>query len=577
VVKKAWGGGYPRGDYKVIYVTFSLLNQMCLLKSSLSFFDKFCRITKLCVSILKSLARHRLQRVVESLNLAAFSSKIIIAVLFPPTYRFHYNMAEELLLAPEITMHEEPGEIRIVDVRGGVSMEIDDDEPDYDIPPEISITRVTKPVHRQPQQQHSFLQVRNDLRTMRPAVRPPPLLRIGAPRPGLPSMPRLRFGGPLLPPRMPQHHNQLVGMYNMMPPNSMMGPPGGFPVPHHLPPRPHPQQQHYHHHHHGQDQQQHGGRQQHQMNNSGMIPAAGSSLLRQQRLPHHRRKNNPMMPQNYQPGNFPPHLMLPQEPFPPVPMPSAIIPTAINKPPLNGGHQRQHQHPQSVLAVPSPMRTNKTNRAATAVSTKFPDLNITVTSIPKQQPRRQEPVKEVLEDEEEIDDDEEEEEEDLKELDDVEPDVNAEQQKLIPRQSIEKLQFVRREDGNGFMRKAAASSSHILSKKKGGRKKIRRFFKGANYRFDGSIIKKRPGKIASSVTRDTGSRLASEFTTTVEDVPVQVKPKVEGDFLSYLGIQRKDDNTDAAVITALERQPTPKAKKSFRPSSVSPPALISSR
>ena len=60
-------------------------------------------------------------------------------------------MAEEIMITPEITFSEEPGEIRFNS--GGECLEIDDDEPSsaaptgnnpFEIPADISITRVNK-------------------------------------------------------------------------------------------------------------------------------------------------------------------------------------------------------------------------------------------------------------------------------------------------------------------------------------------------------------------------------------------------------------------------------------------------
>ena len=160
-------------------------------------------------------------------------------------------MGDDIFLAPEITMREEPGQIR-VNQGGGVAVEIDDDEPQFggayndelpfgagEIPPEISITKVSKSFQQfthngnitnsimrqqnQPRNNSPFLKVRNDLgmpSNIRPLgvsgprpVRPPPLLRVG----GLPPMPRLKFGGPTRPARST---NPLAGMINMMPPGS---------------------------------------------------------------------------------------------------------------------------------------------------------------------------------------------------------------------------------------------------------------------------------------------------------------------------------------------------------------------
>ena len=62
-------------------------------------------------------------------------------------------MAEEIMLTPEITMHEEAGEICF---NNGEVLEIDDDEPSapagtnpFEIPADISITRVNKTMPKQ--------------------------------------------------------------------------------------------------------------------------------------------------------------------------------------------------------------------------------------------------------------------------------------------------------------------------------------------------------------------------------------------------------------------------------------------
>ena len=179
------------------------------------------------------------------------------------------NMGDDIFLAPEITMREEPGHIR-VNQGGGVAVEIDDDEPVAiggatrgglpfgagEIPPEISITKVHKSHEQQlgygrntynmtasPDQSRNsspFLKVRSDLgmpTNIRPLgftgvrpIRPPPLLRVG----GLPPMPRLKFGGPSRPVRST---NPLAGMINMIPPGPVVArlPPPPIPP---LPPLP---------------------------------------------------------------------------------------------------------------------------------------------------------------------------------------------------------------------------------------------------------------------------------------------------------------------------------------------------
>ena len=67
-------------------------------------------------------------------------------------------MAEEIMITPEITFSEEPGEIRFNS--GEMQLEIDDDEPSsaaasssgnnpFEIPADISITRVNKNLPKQ--------------------------------------------------------------------------------------------------------------------------------------------------------------------------------------------------------------------------------------------------------------------------------------------------------------------------------------------------------------------------------------------------------------------------------------------
>ena len=171
-------------------------------------------------------------------------------------------MGDDIFLAPEITMTEEPGQIRL-NQDGNLAVEIDDEEPQFgsaanpdglpfgagEIPPEISITKVSKSsqqggavngngmnsmANEQSRNASPYLKVRSDLgmpSNIRPLgdaavrpTRPPPLLRVG----GLPPMPRLRFGGPTRPVRST---NPLAGMINMMPPGSQNVPRLPPPIP----------------------------------------------------------------------------------------------------------------------------------------------------------------------------------------------------------------------------------------------------------------------------------------------------------------------------------------------------------
>lgn len=503
------------------------------------------------------------------------------------------------MLAPEITMREEPGEIRIHQHSGEVAVEIDDEEPPTmgqqqhlgygsgGIPPEISITRVNKQpssmMHHH--QNRPFLKVRNDLSAggppgLRPVqVRPPPLLRAGGPRPSLPPLPRLRFGGPSrhssqMPARIQQQQqNPLVGMFNMMPP---MNP--NFSMQHHLP---------------------------HPMNGGGIRGvSSNASLLRQQRFPtkrqqppQHPRYSSPSVPfqkpiRTHNSGGMPSMIR---------PSSNRSVPGVRNLTPLPLSHPQHHHHhhhqrpsPSNrvhinkppAVCVPPPMTVENGGGESHNNSSRFPELNITVKSVPKT-PKT--PVVEDMEEEEEIDD--EEEEEVTEELDDVEPELppvggasqtgmmasppasaathngklsspirfdrqQQHQQQSKRSRKVSTLQFVRRADGKGFMRKPIVGSSLLKNKKK-----KRRFFRGANYRFDGTSIKKRPGRKCTA--NDDASE---ELSITVKEVPT--RSKQEPDVLAYLGIQRKDATgytTTTTTDSSIKMAPQQKAKKSFRP------------
>ena len=549
-------------------------------------------------------------------------------------------MGDDLFLAPEITMHEEPGEIRIHQ-SGGVAVEIDDDEqpihtqqqaaypfgPDG-IPPEISITKVKRsmpPLPKGPQSNgNSFLKVRNDLGSGMPprgqqSSRPPPLLRIGA-QGGLPPMPRLKFGGPVRPVRsmQPRTTNPLAGMLNMMhghpgmpgygsggpgmTMNNQISPMGGYPMtsvpglvpnaPMHSRPvrppvtRPPPPP-----------------------------PPSTTSILRQQRMPH--LKNTPTTKRssmdgdeakakrrNTLPTNDNPLAQLerhvggpfaqlkPSQPQKPKTLPPFINTGRKNKVPTLKGVQGLKnltplgKSPKNVQ-VPPPLKNER--RASTVdengstaqqqlIDTlssssaspprSFPELDISVKTVVKQ-PVTPKPATKLSE----VDDLEKLVEGELEELDDVEPDeqfpsslqdVENEPSPAVvtngdpPKRKVETLQFVRRADGKGFVRKngprPVRTSSSLLKLKTNKRKK--KPFRGGNYRFDGSTItKKRPAPKRSS---HSGADAAGN------DQPPS--------FLAYLGIQRKDStdsNKNDSVKSESESKQSnvgPKAKKSFKPS-----------
>ena len=180
-----------------------------------------------------------------------------------------------------------------------------------------------------------------------------------------------------------------------------------------------------------------------------------------------------------------------------------------------------------------------------------------------------------MEEEEEIDDDEEE-----LELDDVEPVIEG--AAVVPngdavrkprvldvvqspaRRRVGPLKFIRTADGKGYMRrqtdnllqKAKATAFRVAAKKK-----RRRFFRGGNYRFDGKRPQKsKKNQQLQTVQADDKRVAASNEAASSED-----------NFLSYLGIQRK--NSDGEATESVMEDPDqvtrsisalPKAKKSFR-------------
>ena len=153
------------------------------------------------------------------------------------------------------------------------------------------------------------------------------------------------------------------------------------------------------------------------------------------------------------------------------------------------------------------------------------------------------------------------------------------------RRRIGTLKFVRTADGKGYMRR---QTDNLLQKAKAtvtGKKKKKRFFRGANYRFDGSSVK----KVKRAVKKATSSKAPSEAGScdaevTIKD-PATMKLE-EADVLSYLGIQKRKECEDgelesesAILIEEIKgRSPTtPKAKKSFRPTLSPSAAIISER
>ena len=478
-------------------------------------------------------------------------------------------MAEELLITPEITMHEEPGEIRINQGSGEVAVEIDDEEPPsaYDIPAEISITKVNRNLGP-PMPNKSFLKVRSDLARMpmphfhapiQHHSRPPPLIRAGAPIPGLPPMPRLKLGAPRPPAVHRMTHpnqNPLASMFNMIPPNSMLGPPRPFVTPHLAPPRmrqPPPQQP---------------------APQPPPVPVINNGLMRSPSVLRPPVQNRPVQnrpPQKKPPQRVPQHLkLIPQEPLPqrppkppPAPQPQKQTPPQQQPSKQNSSNLPNNGKVKNVQ-VPPPLRGNELAKKVLQNGGAYSFLNITVTSAPRK-PKEQ--VEEEIE--EEIDDDEELELDDVEPLDGAENGQNksaADQAKILPtvivkppvpietspRRRIGTLKFVRTADGKGYMRR---QTDNLLQKAKAtavrvGKKKKRRFFRGENYRFDGSSIKNRKRNMGGKTSK-APSEAGSE----------PLKEEEEQNVLSYLGIQRKEEE---------EKSPN-KAKKSFRSSSPDAP------
>uniref|UniRef100_A0A0K2U4S4 Uncharacterized protein n=1 Tax=Lepeophtheirus salmonis TaxID=72036 RepID=A0A0K2U4S4_LEPSM len=148
-----------------------------------------------------------------------------------------------------------------------------------------------------------------------------------------------------------------------------------------------------------------------------------------------------------------------------------------------------------------------------------------------------------------------------------------------------KFRFVRRADGKGFVKKSVKSSSNSSVKSgsvshnvrktysssvlKGIRKKKKKPFKGINYRFDGSIKKKKKTYLNPSAYKDDDETSSIRSDREIGN---------EQDVLSYLGIQRKDSTDSKSSIIDESKEKIvvgPKARKSFGGSSgtvVSPPS-----
>ena len=143
------------------------------------------------------------------------------------------------------------------------------------------------------------------------------------------------------------------------------------------------------------------------------------------------------------------------------------------------------------------------------------------------------------------------------------PATAQQQQRVLVDQSPQRrkvgpLKFIRTADGKGYMRrqtdnllqKAKATAFRVAAKKK-----RRRFFRGANYRFDGKRV---PAKPRTKVVQQPQLPLLN----------AGKEAGNEDNVMSYLGLQRKNSSDVEAVMEATT-QVLPKAKKSFRSSSLS--------
>ena len=516
-------------------------------------------------------------------------------------------MGEELgLLAPEITMHEEPGHITID--QGEVSVEIDDDEhhhfmqqqlqmhhqqrqqpkvgafpfPNGGIPPEISITKVN---HGNRGQMRPSLKVRSDLRPRQ--SHPPPLIRASSGASGLPPMPRLRFGGgPRVQRPAVPGTNPLAGMINMQ---RMMFPQGmpEAPPPQRPPPRMPPRQM--------------------VRPPPSRFPPQGVPHLQPPRMPSGNRMGGsrpPMSAMMFSQQHQQHRQPLPKKPTvinvhsPPIGPKSSqkrslsdILP-GLNKvsskpgPASSKGQVNRGGPKVRTVFVPPPMK--KMDKRPPSVLNNG-SLNKQLSRLATLSSNGANNTQEYAE--EEIDDAEEE----LDELDDVEPDEelddvepnNSINQELIskidkhqvtvsitprtqaksngsfkpkplskvlsssgvssasgpivaPAVTASKVQYVRRADGKGFVRKIIGPKS---------KKKKKKPFRGANYRFDGSSIKKK----GAPKTPKTDPQQQQQVLNAEE-------PPRDPAFLEYLGIQRKD-STDSK---ASDSSKGPTAKKSFQ-------------
>ena len=519
-------------------------------------------------------------------------------------------MGDDLFLAPEITMHEEPGEITINP--GGVSV-TNDGPSDFPfanggLSSEISITKVTgsskaqltnngghsQPRHAPPPASQAWP---GQQRHQRPVqVRPPPLIRGGA----LPPMPRLKFGGPArhpMPPHPPrqqqQHHslhgppppgagNPLVGMMNMMPRPGQLSNRTPLPPPHMQSP------------HMGMMPPQHRGGFRPVMRGGGggglRPPPMNPAFARQRALlrgtaPSFPRSSFPSQP----PKSSPTVLQVPSPAFTQVAASTQNFPRGSFPPPMI-----RPKGPRSLLRHPPPPRSAMRGPHVRTVFVPPPMMNGRQQQVhhqmqQQQQQHQQQQQQDEIDDDEDIVLDED-------ELDDVEPDVDPNTYEVddvepgdagfnsvtigngedsatitpiplrVPKRTGSEVRYVRSADGK--IHKKIIDHDTINRLRAVRKKKKKKAFRGGNYRFDGSAIKKRVGgkrpPSAASLDRDEEPRRngGNGPSSDSRDPP---------DVLAYLGIQRKDSTesksetmSDGGSMVTVSLTSGPKAKKSFK-------------
>ena len=120
------------------------------------------------------------------------------------------------------------------------------------------------------------------------------------------------------------------------------------------------------------------------------------------------------------------------------------------------------------------------------------------------------------------------------------------------------LKFIRTADGKNYIRKQTDKLLKNSKNRSNNVKKKKRFFRGANYRFDGTIIKKKrkdQQSTSASNLRSNNKSASSVESSRHQNVEKNKKDKDHndeddtspGDVLSYLGIQRKGSTTAATT------------------------------